>query len=143
MPTASRATAAARVQAQAAQRDESKRATLEALLGKRTKEQEFTIQLNGSKSTLLMRAIGARDYDALLTKYPPTPDQKEQGAAFDIHSFGPALLARSCIEPEVSEKEWATIWNSQAWTRGEVMDLFWGALELTNKGLDLAPIEAD
>ena len=136
------ATAAKAVQARAAQRDQAKRATLEALLNKPRAEKEFSVALNGAKSTLLFRALGAREYDALLTKHPPTPEQKESGGAFNIYTFGPALMARACVDPVLDEKEWNAIWTSESWGRGEVMDLFWGAMELTNQGLDISPTAA-
>ena len=138
MPTPAAKTAAAR----ARQRDAAKRATLDVLLGKKPTEKEFSVTIDGAKHTLLFRALGPREYDTLLTKYPPTPEQKEAGAIFDVFSFGPAMMTKACVDPVLTGDEWNQIWTSEAWGRGEVMDLFWGAVELTNQGLDLTPTEA-
>jgi hypothetical protein len=118
------------------------RATFEMLVKKRHLEREVPIKIPDDDGelfevTMMFRAIGARDYDRLLSKHPPTTEQRAQGASYDINSFGPALIARVCVDPELSETEAAQIWNSSDWGRGEVMSLFSAAVEICNKGLDI------
>ena len=133
------------LEAQSAQREAAKagnRATFEQLVKKRHLEREVPIKIPGDDGepvevTMLFRAIGARDYDRLLGKHPPTTEQRAGGNSYDINTFGPALLAKVCVDPEMSEQEAQTIWNSADWGRGEVMSLFGAAVELCNKGLDI------
>lgn len=129
--------------AQEGQRRAAKRATLEALRGKRRAEREFTATLNEGEDpvSFLYRAIGAQDYDRLLGKCPPTREQLADGASFDQNKFAPMLLARVCVEPVLDEAEWREIWNSPDWNRGEVAALFMNAVELCNRGLDVNPTE--
>ena len=89
------------------------------------------------ETTMLFRSIGARDYDRLLAKHPPTTEQRAEGNSYNINTFGPALLAMVCIDPEMSAEQAGEIWNSSDWGRGEVMSLFSAAVELCNKGLDI------
>jgi hypothetical protein len=130
------------LEAKAAQRKQAKRATFAALKGKKRAEKEFTADLGGEPATLLYRAIGATEYDKLLTKHPPTKEQLADGAAFNSKTFAPALLSLVCAEPKMDEEEWREIWDSPDWNRGEVSELFWGAVELCNQGLDLTPTAA-
>lgn len=133
------------VTAKASQRDHSKRATLEGLIAKRPREAEYEFPLgeDGEKVSLLMRAINGTDYDKLITKYPPTNDQRAEGAQFDINRFGPALLARVVVEPVATFEEWTDIWRSESWSMGEIGELFGRASQLCGQGLDLSPIDAD
>lgn len=133
------------LKAQEEQRKQAKRATFEALKGKKRAELEFEIALSKDEDpvSFLFRAIGAVDYDKLLMKHPPTLEQKADNSTYNQDTFAPALLARVCVEPVMDEAEWKQIWNSGDWNRGEIGQLFWTAVELCNKGLSLNPIEAD
>ncbi len=132
------------VEGQAVQRTQAKRATLSNLLDKKPREQvyEFKLDPDGDPVSLSMRAIGAADYDKLVTKYPPQPEQRVEGAAFNINTFGPALLARVVVEPVADENEWKQVWASQAWSVGEVREIFFAAANLCGQGLNLDPIAA-
>jgi hypothetical protein len=130
------------LQAQNAQREQAKRATFEMLVKKPRLEREVPVKIprddgEMSEVVMLFRAVGARDYDRLLTKHPPTTEQRAEGSSYNINTFGPALISRVCIDPEMSEEQTAEIWNSSDWGRGEVMSLFSAAVELCNKGLDI------
>lgn len=140
MPTQESAAQAAR----ATQRAASKRATVDLLRSKRRAEREikFALTTETGKTqevTLLFRSIGSVQYDELLTKNPPKTDQKAEGASYNIHSFAPALLSKVCVDPEMTPEEWTEIWNSEAWNRGEVMQLFFAAVELCNQGMEIHP----
>jgi hypothetical protein len=133
------------LEAQNEQRAASRRATFEAMANKRRAEREVSVVLNEGEEpvSFLFRALGIRDYDRLVTEYPPTKDQMAQGAAFDINKFGPALLSQSVIEPPLSIEQWRSIWNGQNWSGGEISGLYSVAMELSSKGLNLAPTAAD
>jgi hypothetical protein len=127
------------VEARAAQRDKSKRATFDLLKGKKRAERTVEIVLVDGEDPVSMefRAIGAQEYDRLIAKNPPNTEQKAEGSAYNIHNFGPALLSAVCVDPDMTRQEWSEIWNSPDWNRGEVMQMFLIAVELCNKGLDL------
>ena len=124
--------------------DAPKRATLDDLLGKKPTRMEFTAPLgsDGVQLSFLFVALGARVYDALLTKHPPTADQKINGATFNTDSFAPALLSMVCVDPDIDAKGWTSIWTADNWNRGEVSALFWQAVELCNQRVDLNPTNA-
>ena len=119
-----------------------KRATLELLRSKKPREKEITVLWpvedgETEEVSFLFRSIGAQAYDKLVGKYPPTMEQRADGASFDLHRFAPALLAQVCAEPKLTEAEWKSIWDSPDWNRGEVMQFFAQAVELCSVGLDI------
>ena len=124
------------------QSDADKRATIDQLINKPRSVTEFSIYLsdgNGGSNelTLKYQAIGMREYDKLVSKHPPKPDQRAEGASFDIDSFAPALIAACAVEPEITVPQAKQIWDSNDWSRGDVMVLFRQAVELNNRGLDV------
>lgn len=127
----------------AAPKDTSKRpATLDHLKKKTRARTTFSIYLTDEDGDhieleLTYQAIGAVEYDKLVSKHPPTSEQRVEGGTFNIDTFGPALIARSAIEPEMSEKDMLEIWNSPEWSRGDLMVLFRRAVELNNRGVDI------
>jgi hypothetical protein len=138
MPTA----AAKTVEARQKQSQASKRATLDQLINKPRSTSEFSLFLsdgNGSSNEVTMKfqAIGVRAYDKLVSKHPPKPEQRAEGSSFDMDTFAPALIAACAVEPEISVTEAKQIWESDDWSRGDVMVLFRNAVELNNRGLDI------
>jgi hypothetical protein len=130
------------VEARQKQSDESKTATLDLLKNKRRARSTFTLFLadeDGEQQELELtfQAIGARDYDKLVSKHPPKAEQRVEGASFDIDTFAPALIAKCSVEPEMTEKDAKEIWDSPDWSRGDLMVLFRQAVELNNRGLDI------
>jgi len=135
-------TTAKTAEARQKQSQQDKRATIDQLINKPRSVTEFSIYLsdgNGGTNevTLKYQAIGMREYDRLVGKPPPKPDQRAEGASFDIDSFAPALIAACSVEPEISPSEAKAIWDSDEWSRGDVMVLFRQAVELNNRGLDV------
>jgi hypothetical protein len=119
-----------------------KRATIDELINKPRSTTEFSLYLaNGNSEpkevTLKYQAIGMRAYDKLVAKYPPKPEQRAEGSSFDIDTFAPALIAACAVEPEISIAQAKEIWDSEDWSRGDVMVLFRNAVELNNRGLDI------
>ena len=139
MPTQETAALKARAQ----QRESSKRATYDLLRNKKRAERELQFKIDSGDGpqdvTFLFRAIGSQEYDELLTKNPPTVEQKADGATYNIHTFAPALIAEVCAEPKLTSGEWKDIWDSPDWNRGEQMDLFFSAVNLCNQGMDIPP----
>lgn len=130
------------------QSNNSKRATFDLLKSKPRAEREVVLRLPSGDGeyeelSMLFRAIGSQDYDKLLTKNPPTQEQKADGGSYNVNTFGPALLSKVCVEPDMDQKQWAEIWNSPDWNRGEMMQLFLVAVELCNRGLDIPLSETD
>lgn len=135
-------TAAKTVESRAKQSQASKRATMEQLFNKPRNTAEFSLYLsdgNGGTTevTLKYRAIGVRAYDRLVSKHPPKPEQRADGSSFDIDTFAPALIAACSLEPEISPEDAKALWDSDEWSRGDVMVLFREAVELNNRGLDV------
>lgn len=130
-----------RVVARRKQAQASKRATLDMLKSKERATSEFSIYLKDGDDvqevTLKFRAIGAREYDKLVSKHPPKPAQRAEGNAFDLDSFAPALIAACAVEPEMTPEDATEIWNSEDWSRGDLMVLFRHAVELNNRGIDI------
>jgi hypothetical protein len=124
------------------QSDQSKRATLDQLKSKPRASTEFSIFLsNGdgeqSEVTMKYQSIGMREYDRLVSKHPPKPEQRVDGASFDIDTFAPALISAVCVEPEITPADAKEIWDSPDWSRGDLMVLFRNAVDLNNRGLDI------
>lgn len=139
MPTATegKTQAARREQANA-----SKRATLDLLKSKQRASMEFSIYINDEDGerqevTLKYQAIGSKAYDKLVSQHPPKNEQRAEGAAFNIDTFAPALIAACCVEPEMSREDAQGIWDSEEWSRGDLMVLFRNAVELNNRGIDI------
>jgi hypothetical protein len=135
---------AAVLEAQTAQRDGAKRATLDMMRGKKRAVDEFTVVLDPDEGpvSFLFRAVGNRRYDTLLSECPATTEQLARGETYDQDKFAPKLLAEVSEEPKLSVPEWAEIWKSPDWNRGEVFGLFNRATMLCLRGLDVGPTAA-
>lgn len=125
-----------------AARNGKRKATLDHLKKKTRAQETFSIYLTDESGKtdeleLTYKAIGAQEYDKLVSKHPPTADQRVEGASFNIDTFGPALISRVCVDPEMSENDAREIWQSPEWSRGDLMVLFRKAVELNNRGVDI------
>jgi len=112
-------------------------ASVAQLLKKPVRTKLIPLKLGDDEVQVKVKAIGAQDYDDLLSKHPPTHKQKADGNVYNMDTFAPELLALSMIEPEISREEARELWASPDWSRGELMDLFFGCVEVNNKGLDV------
>lgn len=138
MPGTTAKTAEARQKQSAA----DKRATIDELINKPRSTTEFSLFLaNGDgephEVTLRYQAIGMRAYDRLVAKHPPKPEDRAEGASFNMDTFAPALISACAVEPEISPAQAKEIWESDDWSRGDVMVLFRNAVDLNNRGLDI------
>lgn len=130
------------VEARQKQSESSKANNMDLLRGKRRARETFSIYVTDDEGgqhevKMTYQSIGAREYDKLVSKHPPKPEQRVEGAQFDLDTFAPALIARCCVDPEMSEQEAKEIWDSPDWSRGELMILFRHAVELNNRGIDI------
>lgn len=135
-------TAVKEVQARQKQSDASKSATLAQLKGKKRASEKFTIFVEDddgeqAEVELHFRAIGATAYDKLVGKHPPTTEQRAEGNSFNLDTFGPALIAECCVDPEMSYADAKELWTSPDWSRGEVITLYKHAVDLCNRGMDI------
>lgn len=119
----------------------SNRASVDLLKNKKRATTEFTLYMRDGEETeevtLKFQSIGARDYDKLVAKHPPKPEQRIDGASYNLDTFAPALIAACSVEPEISPGDALEIWESPDWSRGDLMVLFRNAVELNNRGLDI------
>jgi hypothetical protein len=131
------------LEAKSEQRKNSKRVTFAALRDKNRSETEIKLTLGEDEVTMLFRALGAKEWDRLIDKHPPTTVQKAEGNSFNPDKFGPALMSKVCIDPDMTATEWSQLWTSDDWSRGEITDLYTSALKLCNQGLDIPFIATD
>lgn len=120
----------------------ARRATFEDLINKpvRTKEIQVNTSDEGSEPislTIVIRALGAKDYDHLLAQHPPTSKQKAEGSNFNIDTFAPALLSRCAVEPVLTYEEATEVFASSSWSGGEVGGLFMELMKLCNEGVNV------
>lgn len=112
-------------------------ATLADLKSKRAREDVVAIPLgDGEEVNVRLRALSSRAYDALEAKYPPTKEQREKQAVFDIDLFAPALISACAVEPVLSFEDAQELYESDQWAAGEIGGLFFAAQRLCNSGLD-------
>lgn len=88
--------------------------------------------------SLKFRSIGRKRYDALIHDHPPTDEQNEehqrqygQKAPYDVETFAPALIAASCVEPEMTAEQVMELFDD--WNPAEVFDLYTAALEVNTQ----------
>lgn len=62
---------------------------------------------------VIVRALHAPEWDALVQLHPPTPEQAENGWQWNVATFRPALLAACATTPDgedpLDEAEWAQL----------------------------------
>lgn len=119
-----------------------RQATLKDLLNKpaRTKDVVLTVpdaDGNMIEFVFTLRAIGSKAYDVLVGVHPPTAEQKKEGATYNPDTFGPALISMCSANPKITPNEAKELWESDEWSRGEVMEIFMAAVEVNSRGLDV------
>jgi hypothetical protein len=112
-------------------------ATLSDLKTKQARTSEIVLPLGDELVTIVVKSINTKVYDDLIGLHPPTKKDKEDGASFDLDTFGPALMALCTKEPELTEDEALEIWASPDWARGELLDWFSACVNICNKGLEV------
>lgn len=122
-------------------------ATIDKLKKKSPVRKEVTIVVDldsgeTEEVTLVFQAISNKEYDKLVSKYPPNAQQKKEGANYDVDKFAPALISACSLEPDISLEDAKEIWDSETWNRGELMNLFWAAVSVNQQGHELPPTES-
>lgn len=117
-------------------------ATFKDLLNKPARVKDVTLAIPDGDGTMIeyvftLRAIGSKAYDVLVGMHPPTAEQKKEQAAYNPDTFGPALISACSVQPHLTPVEAKELWESDEWSRGEVMELFVAAVEVNSKGLDV------
>lgn len=106
---------------------------------RRTLDFPLTIERDGSPVQVQMKfaAIAPKAYDALVAKCPPSPQDKLDGAIFDLDKFAPELISAVSLVPELSVEQAREIWANPDWAPGELSSLFINAQRVCNSGLDV------
>ncbi len=91
------------------------------------------------------KSMGSQNYDVLLNQpeNQPTDEQKKAGGDFNPDHFPPALIAASCVDPEMTLEEALTIYNDPSWNGAELQKLFFGALEVNVEVADIPLSKGD
>lgn len=98
-----------------------------------------TADEDGNEITLQVKfqAISSKAYDDLIAANPPTSKQRQAGAAYNVDTFAPALIAAVSLEPKLSVEQAKEIYTSPDWATGEVGEFFVSALRVCSSGLDV------
>lgn len=117
-------------------------ATLDQLKKKQRVTKTTTVAVNGDDGepiqvSMKFRGIPAHEYDRLISRFPPRAKDKKQGYNYNPDEFGPALVAATCIDPEMTVDDAKEIWESENWNRGERMMLLMAAIEVCTAGLNV------
>lgn len=88
------------------------------------------------------KSVGRFRYDELVLANPPTKEQKKDKAEFNADTFPPALVAESCVDPEMSLEDAVEIFASPDWNGAELRKIFFGALEVNTETGDI-PLSRD
>lgn len=125
------------------QSKKSKKATLDLLKGKKPRSKTISIEISGEQVEMTFQAISSHELDALQAKHTPTTEQRVKGSSFNPQTFPPALVAACSVEPQLTEEDTKEIWESDAWSMGELAYLFDTVSELCTQGLNVPFTESD
>lgn len=117
-------------------------ATFAALRAKPRRVMTFDVTTVGEDGKDLVlrvkfRAIPSTEYDNLVEAHPPTPKQKSEGAAYNVDTFAPALIAAVSNEPKMTYEQAKELYDAPDWSGGEISGLFIRAMQVCNSGLDV------
>lgn len=114
-----------------------------AFLNKKPDFKKIPLTVNGEEVTLVVKPIKEVTLREIRAENPPSKYDKERNLLYNSLSFPPALMAHAAVEPKLSKEEWEEIWESDAWSAGELRDLFELTLEASLKGFDISFGEND
>lgn len=71
---------------------------------------DLEAELEEKTRTLRFESIGARAWKELMADHPPSDDDRDKQAGYNIETFVPAALSKSCVDPEltVEDAKWIT-----------------------------------
>jgi len=87
--------------------------------------------------TFVFQSIGRPNYDKLVDKHKPTKEQKREGQTFNGETFPPALVAASCIDPEMTVEEASDMFADPDWNGAELARLFQSAVDANTETGDI------
>lgn len=87
--------------------------------------------------TLHITALPPADWEALVAAHPPADGHER---LWNIDTFGPALLAASIDDSDITEQEWAEYTTKGALTTGEVHALYDAVLTLNYRVPDTSAV---
>lgn len=85
--------------------------------------------------TFRFRGLSRRQFSDLVTKYPPSEDDKEDGKDVDWEAFGVALIAACAVEPAMTEEKAASLVD--ALTSAQYDSLFSAAWSVNKRDVDV------
>jgi len=105
------------------------------------KLEQLVAESEESEQQFKFKALGRHDYEALVAKHPPRPEDHAEAASvaeqtgsraskaeWNYETFPPALIAASSLEPTMTESEATDLWNDSDWNGAELVKLFQTAL---------------
>ncbi len=94
--------------------------------GLRDELREMVEQAKGTQVIFTFESIGRLAWDAMVVAHPARAEDKkiEKEAAWNLDTFPPALIAASCVEPEMTLEEATEIWEDPDWSGNELTRLF-------------------
>jgi len=122
--------------------DTIRRATLDALLNKAKRTDEFTVTLpqkSGEKEivSFALEAVTGPEYDALVSKCPPNREQAARGMQYDPEEFEPLLASAVIVDPKIEKADWKKVRKLDEWSGGEWASLINRCIALCMQGLDV------
>ena len=94
----------------------------------RARVEEAKAALDEVTVVMTFRSVGRKAYDDLVMAHPPTDEQKEMDYSYNPETFTPAIIAASCVEPDLTLEEATAIFDE--WNGSEISQLFLTALEV-------------
>lgn len=113
------------------------------LLNKRRAHTEVTIDLDGEPVTIQFEAISSHEMDALISRNPPTKEQRGRGMTYNPNTLNPELVSMCAVEPRLPKEVTRDMWQSENWSPGELNQLSDVALSLCSEGFGSSFTKSD
>lgn len=114
-------------------------ATSASFQSKKPRQRTVTIDINGEKVKFLVRAIGRKHYDLLMTSCPPSTKERSENYTYSPEKFEPLLVSKVVITPQMSEAEWRNVWSDESWNGLELQEIFMACVNTCRMTTDLDP----
>jgi hypothetical protein len=89
---------------------------------------------------VIFRSIGRPKFEKLKREHPPTEAQKAEfkteygvDAEYNPDTFSAALIAASCVQPEMTPQQVQSLADDHDWNAGEIQHLFQLALQVNTQ----------
>lgn len=113
------------------------------LLNKRRATTEVTIDLDGEPVTLRFEAVSSHEMDALISRNPPTKEQRGRGMTYNPNTLNPELVSMCSVEPRLTKEETRDMWQSENWSAGELNQISDTVLSLCSEGFGSSFTKSD